>query len=433
MSVISQIDCNDCTNYIGLVKRLLFFNKISQNILEKKPLTELLKEILDSSKLLLNAEASSLLLYDKADDCLSFHTVAGEKQKELTHQKINMGEGIAGWVAKNKKPLKIDDCYIDPRFNKEFDLNTGFRTRNMICVPMMRKNELVGVIQVINRKNGEEFPEQDVDIFNILASECALAIENARLTEMEIKTEQLNYELTIAREIQQKILPDKLPEFDDITIKAHLTPAKEIGGDYYNVIRINKNETLFMVADVSGKSVPAALIVSTIYSFIQTYLIINKNSFDLKSFVESLNSMLITSTTQDKFATAWFGLYNHSEKTLQSVNAGHNIIYVYEKNENKLQELTEGGLLLGGLELPYQPETIKLASGDAIIFYTDGIPEAMDEDMEEYGDERFIQLISNNAGLYPAEIIDNIISDIKIFRGSAEPSDDITCGVVRIN
>lgn len=432
-STNAKINCHDCSNYTGLIKRLLFFNKISQNILEKKPLTELLNEIINSSKLLLNAEASSLLLYSKEDDHLYFHTVSGEKKKELTHKKINVGEGLAGWVAEHKKVLNIDDCYTDERFNKDFDIATGFKTRNMLCAPMIRKQDLVGVIQVINKKDETAFDQQDVDLFNVLASECALAIENARLTEVEVKTEQLKYELTIARNIQQNLIPSSLPEFSDLTICAYLIPAKEVGGDYYNVIKINDTQTLFLVADVSGKSVPAALIVSTIYSFIQTYFIINKDVFDLKLFVESLNRFLISATTSDKFSTAWFGVIDHKQKTLMSVNAGHNPIYLYKNNESLLTTLTIGGLLLGSIDLPFDTENIKLEKNDVLIFYTDGIPEAMNKNDVEYGEERFEKLITKNILLSPQKLLNKILKGIELFRGTAEQSDDITCGIIKID
>lgn len=433
MTNVSTDEYNDRPNYSDLIERLLFFNKVSQNILEKKPLPDLLNEIISSSKSLLNAEASSLLLYNNSDKHLYFHTVSGEKRKALTHKKIKIGEGIAGWVAHHKKEINIDDCYSDPRFNKDFDIATGFKTRNMLCAPMIRKNELVGVIQVINKKDNRLFNQQDIDLFNLLASECALAIENARLAEVEIKTEQLNYELKIAHQIQQKLLPSKLPDFTDIDVSAELIPAKEVGGDYYNVIKINNDQTLFFVADVSGKSVSAALIVSTIYSFIQTYLIISKEKFDLKDFVQSLNRFLISSTTQDKFATAWFGLLIHSEKKFFSINAGHNPTYLFDSNTSKLIELTKGGLLLGSIDFPYDSEAIKLKSDDLIIFYTDGIPEAMNKSNIEYGEDRFKKLIVKYAELPPDKLLNKIISSVNKFRGSAEQSDDVTLGVIKTN
>ncbi len=425
-------ECSGCTNYSNMMKRLFFFQKISQNILSKQPLNKLLDEIIKSSKSLLNAEACSLLLNDGKEKSLYFHTISGSKKEELANLKIKYGQGIAGWVAKHKKVLKIDDCYSDPRFNKQFDIQTGFKTRNMLCAPMIRNKDLIGVIQIINKKGGSSFDQSDIDLFTALCSECALAIENARLVSLEVKNEQLNYELGVARDIQQKLLPSRLPSFRDIDIAVKLIPAKEIGGDYFNIVKISDNESLFFVADVSGKSISAALIVSTLYSFLQTYLIINKENFNLKNFVESLNRFVISSTTQDKFVTAWFGLYNHSQKELQSISAGHNPTYLLRQNGKGLIELLRGGLLLGSIDFPYDCEVIKILNGDLIIFYTDGITEAMNLESEEFGEERFINLIGKNNKTANG-MLETILREVKLFTKNAEQSDDMTCGIIKIN
>lgn len=432
MVIQSNFDCDDCINYKSIIKRLHFFQDISQNILSKKPLHKLLDEIINTSKSLLHAEACSLLLYDKSDKLLHFHIVSGKKKKALTNKTVKPGEGLAGWTAKNKRVLKIDDCYKDQRFNREFDKRTGFKTRNMLCAPMIRKNELIGVIQVMNKKGRKHFTSQDVDLFTALCSECALAIENARLAEVEVKNEQINYELATARNIQQKLLPIKLPVFDDIDINVKLIPAKEVGGDYFNIIDIDDRRILFLVADVTGKSISAALIVSTIYSFMQTFLIINKENFNLKSLVESLNRFLVKSTTSDKFATAWFGLYDRQTKMLESINAGHNQTYIIKKNSSEIIELVQGGLFLGSIDLPYDVELFQLNLGDAVMFYTDGVTETMNTRGEEYGEERFKEFIISNCSGTCDNFIDNLLKNLKTFRGRAEQSDDITCGIIQV-
>lgn len=416
----------------NLLKQLKFFEEITQKIFEKKPLEKLLDEIITTSKTLLDAEASSLLLYNRNEKSLIFHTVTGEKKKLLKSRTLKLGEGISGWVAKHKKSLVIADCYRDPRFNREFDLKTGFKTRNMICVPMVRKKELIGVIQTMNKRGRKSFSSNDLKLFEALAAQCALAIENARLFELEIKSEQLRYELETARNIQMKLIPQTLPKFTDLEIDVRLIPAREIGGDYFNIIRISENKTLFLVADVSGKSVPAALIVSTVYSFLQTYLILDTLNFELTQFVESLNKFLIQSTGSDKFVTAWFGLYDHSSKELKSINAGHNAVYLLKENLNNLTEISAGGLMLGSIELPYNFETIRLETNDLLVFYTDGIPEAMNLHGAEFGEMRFKNILLN----FKDESIDNIssavLNEIKKYRGKAEQSDDITLGIIRV-
>ncbi len=190
-------------------KNLRFLHEISQKISEKKPLPVLLNAIMESSKLLMQAEASSLLLYDRTDDQLHFLVATGDKGELIKQFSMKPGEGIAGWVAQKKESLIIEDCYQDPRFSPDFDRKSNFRTRSMICVPLMRHDELLGVIEVINKKDGGTFNEEDRSLFEILAAQCAIAIENHRLTEKQIEDEGLELNPATKQEIDDiKAVPN---------------------------------------------------------------------------------------------------------------------------------------------------------------------------------------------------------------------------------
>lgn len=421
---------NNDIDYKNLLQELNYFYEVTRSISEKKPLDILLNEIMESCKELMNAEASSLLMYDEKENYLWFEIATGDKGREVKKIKCNMGEGIAGWVAENRVPLKIDDCYQDERFNKEFDIKSKFRTKTMICVPMIHKDKLIGVIQVINKKDNPVFTERDFDMFRLLSSQCAIAIENARLIEVQVQQEVLNRELKTAREIQQNLLPSVLPEYSDLSLSAVLIPAKQVGGDYYNIYKINDDQTLIFVTDVSGKSISASLIVSTICSSVETYFDLKKDDFVLKDFVKCLNRVLIESTTQEKFATSWFGLYFHKESKLVSLNAGHNDIYVF-KHDGNVFKLNKGGLFLGFADMEFETEEILIEKDDVVFFYSDGVSEAMSKDFEQYGDERLIGIIQKNRHEDSEIIIKKLIEDIKIFTADAEQSDDITCGAVK--
>jgi len=422
----------DKHDYISLLKRIKFFQNTVQELTEKKPLQKLLDQIISASKKLLDAEAASLLLFNKEEGHLYFHTLAGGTESSLKSKRIIIGEGIAGWVAEKRKSLIINDCYHDDRFNKEFDVSSGFKTRNMICAPMIQENDFVGVIQVLNKKNDGLFSKEDLDLFEALAAQCAVAIENARLIEVEIQSEHIKHEMETAWKIQSHFLPHKLPKISNVEMSIRLKPAKEIGGDYFNVIKINEENTLFFIADVSGKSVPAALIVSTIYSFLQIYFIVQKDQFDPIEMVQSFNRFLINSTTPDKFATAWFGIFNSTTKTMLSINAGHNPSYLLKATENTLTKLSAGGLMLGSMDFPFSSESIQLEKNDLIFFYTDGIPEAMNVSEEEFGEERFENLLIASRYLEPNELSKAIFDEVKNYRASAEQSDDITLGIIKI-
>ncbi|WP_164682770.1 GAF domain-containing SpoIIE family protein phosphatase [Cyclonatronum proteinivorum] len=429
-------DCNTCTNYRSLVRKTLFFKDISNQIIEKKPLPELLKSIIDTSKKLLDAEASSLLLFDEKTGKLVFYVAEGEKGTFIKSKEINIGEGIAGWVAEEMKTVRIDDCYTDPRFNPAFDMSSGFVTRNMICAPMERKGTLIGVIQVMNKSSNRSFDTQDEQFFSALAGQCAIAIENYRLGQFEIEAEQMRTELETARSIQRKILPDRLPELRSFSVHTLLRPAKHLGGDYYNLIRINDRQALFFLTDVTGKSISAALIVSSVFSFIHSYLIIHKKSFQLKHFVESLNTFLIESTTPDKFVTGWFALLDEEDLRLTSISAGHDPVLLFRKDSGNGMplRLNKGGLMLGVMAIPYATEELQLKPGDVLAAYTDGVTEAMNTDTEEYTAERMEQLLetayrNNGSGEI---MLRTLIEDVDLHRGKAHQSDDITLGFIEV-
>jgi sigma-B regulation protein RsbU (phosphoserine phosphatase) len=416
----------------GMVQELNYLHQMSQRISEKKDIDVLLHEIMDSCKEITNAEASSLLIYDEKENNLYFEVALGTGGEAVKKITCNMGEGIAGWVAQNREPLLVPDCYADERFNPAFDKQSGFRTKSMLCVPMLKDEKLVGVIQVINKKDGKQFTGRDQNLFQILASQCGISIENARLTEVQIKQKALEKELEMARMIQENLLPDTLPDLDDLDLAFRLKSAKEVGGDYFNVYRLDDDHTLFFICDVSGKSISAALIVSTICSCMMTYQKVRSGETDLKDIVTALNRVLIESTTDEKFATAWFGLYHHSSKKLTSINAGHNNTFIFREGA-LFKELNAGGMFLGLVDVPFDSEVIELHSGDVFICFTDGVSEAMSKDGGFYGEERLIEQVKESYSLSAVEILSSIFNDVFEFTSGAEQSDDITCGVVKVN
>lgn len=205
-----------------------------------------------------------------------------------------------------------------------------------------------------------------------------------------------------------------------------------MAGDYYNIHRINTDITLFFVCDVSGKSVSAALIVSIISAAIRTYREVHNGSFVLTDLVTSLNRVLIDSTTDEKFVTAWFGLYNHSTGIIESINAGHNTIYLQRKSDNQIINLTQGGFILGMMELPYTSETHALTNGDTILWYTDGVPEAFSPKGEQYGEQRMLDCLSTTTHKSAAETLRFLLDDLSAFTHGADQSDDITYGVIKL-
>lgn len=419
-------------SYRSMFENMSFLHNVSQKLSEKKSLPILLHEIIESSKSVMRAEASSLLLYDPMIRKLHFVVVTGDQADYIRGATVEIGVGIAGWVAQHHQSLLIESCYDDPRFNPEYDKKSDFETRTMMCVPMVRKDSLLGVIQVINKKDGDFFSDKDLTVFETLASQCAIAIENAQLIEQHVENEAFKRELETARQIQERILPAGHPHFPDLDLAALLISAKQVGGDYYNLFRVSEEETLFVIADVTGKSIPAALLVSTVASYLLTYMTLYPDSFNLEILVTGLNTVLKASTIGSKYATCFFGLYNHNHRRMTYINAGHNPPLVFKLHDNTPIELTTDGTILGCFSDIYSASSIELHLGEVVVFYTDGVTEAWNQERIMYQEERLINCVNRHKSENAHQILNAIEEDMKRHTGQASQHDDITCVILKV-
>jgi sigma-B regulation protein RsbU (phosphoserine phosphatase) len=303
----------------------------------------------------------------------------------------------------------------------------------MICLPLIRKEQLLGVMQVINKMDGGIFDPDDLALFQTLAAQCAVAIDNHLLTQKLIRNETLERELEVAREIQQNILPKSLPHYPDLDIGTRLIPAHQVGGDYFNIIRINDTQSLFVIADVAGKGIPAALIVSTLDACLHSYLKIDPERFDMLELVGMMNRVLIDATIATKFVTAWFGLYDHSSGQWTTVNAGHMPPIFWCHQDSEVAMLKEGGILMGSVDVCYECHRFTMEKNDVLVYYTDGVTEAWNIHEEDYGDDRLVHVISKYKHGSAAAILAAIEKDVKRHVGNAIQSDDMTCVVIKKN
>ncbi|MBE2279774.1 MAG: SpoIIE family protein phosphatase [Ignavibacteriaceae bacterium] len=412
------------------MKRLSFLHDISLKISENKPLNSLLQTIMNSSEKVLEAEKSSFLLYNEEDNKLHFYVSDGEAESVIKRFPLEMGSGIAGWVAQKKESELVNDCYSHPRFNPEYDRKSNFVTRSMICVPLLKNEKLIGVISVLNRKDGKDFTNEDVVLLEILAGQCAVAIENSRFLELQISAEALKREMETARDIQQNLLPSNLPKIKDLEMSAFLLPTRQVGGDYYTVRVLNDNLTLFFIADVSGKGFPAALVVSTVDSCLHTILNLTKNDFDIVSTMKILNEVLLEALSGEKFVTAWLGIYDSNTHLLTSINAGHNSPFI-SKRDDSFYFLKSGGPFLGLIDWNYKSESVLIESGDALVYYSDGVSESFNIKNEMFSEKRLLEFVTANKSLPADEFCIKLSEEIKNFAVGAQQSDDITFGFVK--
>jgi phosphoserine phosphatase RsbU/P len=411
-----------------MITEITTLHEITRALDSGQNLDALLYYIMEKCKLIMNAEATSLMLVIPETNDLEFKIVLGPKSEEIKPFRLPIGKGIAGWVAKTGEPVLIPDAYADDRFDPTFDKRSGFVTRSMLCVPMVYKTKIIGVMTVLNRLDQFSFTENDQVMLTIFASQAALAIENAKLLLEAIENERMQKELQVAAEIQNLLIPQKLPKIKNLDISATYLPCQEISGDFYNIIPLDNKKYAFIVADVSGKGIPGAMVVSNMQATLRAYL---EQSDDLLSIVSKLNLSIIDQTTDDRYITFFIGIYDENDMTMEYINAGHNPPLHYIKNK-EIGRLKTGGIFIGFLPFEYESANVQLSSGDILVLYTDGLIEAMDTEEVEFSEENVIKIIQKNSKSTSKVIQQNLIDEVTKHVGDKKLEDDFTLVVIKI-
>ncbi len=411
----------------AVIEETTALHEISRSIESISSLDSLLQHIVEKSMHLMHAESGSLMLYTEEGDELEFKVAIGPKSDSVKPFRVKPGQGISGWVAKYGKPILIKDAYKDERFDPSFDKRSGYRTRSFLCVPLKYKDHILGVITILNRLDHRPFTERDQQMLVTFATQAALAIENTRLLKEALEKERLKADLKVAAKIQSLLIPQKLPRIKNLEVAAAYIPCKEMSGDFYDVIPMKDGQWVFVMADVSGKSVPGAMLMSNFQATIRTYL---QFSSDLIWIMEHINDLLIKHTTSDRYITVFVALYDPRNDTLTSVNAGHNPPLLI-KSETQVSKLDKGGIFVGILPWKYERQNFLFQKNNLLVMYTDGLVEAMNKNEEEFGLKRLQQLVLNHRNEQLESLKERIINAVNEHTGGKSLEDDFTLLLVR--
>ncbi len=400
------------------LNKLTFLVDATKALSSTLDLSELLGRILDVAESQVEAERGSLFLVDeKAEEIWSLIAHGLEKQEI----RLPLGKGIAGHVAMTGEIVNIPDAYADPRFNPETDKRTGFHTRNILCLPIRNKAaKIIASLQLLNKKQGP-FTDEDAEFLLTLSGHMALALENAQLHQRILDQERMEKELALARGIQRGLMPETTPLIEGFDIGLLNEPCYAVGGDYYDFLSLGPRSLLVVIADVEGKGVASALVMSNLQATLRA-LVLHLHS--LNDIAESLNRMILTDTRAQKYLSIFLGLIDVHRKGLHFINCGHPAPAVVRPNQDPIR-LTEGGMVIGLFEnVQYQRGQVKLQSGDVVVLCTDGITESMDAHHEEYGTERLIRCVREAADRQAAEIVAAVGADVNRFSRQGTHVDD---------
>jgi len=333
---------------------------------------------------------------------------------------------LTDWMIRNQKPLLTNDLVTDQRFSDipVSDLNI----RSLLSVPLVLNGRMIGLINLFNKKGGEPFGPDDERLLSIVASQSAQVIENARLAREEKKLMRVQEELQTARRIQNRLLQVDIPKVPGYSISASSVSAREVGGDLYDVIRLNNDHIGFCVADVSGKGMAAAILMACLQSTLRGHAAMAERVADC---ISTVNRSMFNSTTPEKYATLFYASLDPKTHQVTYVNGGHNRPYLF-RADGSLETLETTGAAVGCFDhMPYADRTFSMNAGDALLVFSDGIPEAQDSRDNEYEEERLVTAFRKVQHLPPTMIVDALFSNIRAFTGDTPQFDDMTLMVVK--
>lgn len=349
-------------------------------------------------------------------------------------RKLMATSGINGEIPDDEmdKLFSLEDnlTEVDETLEKEIP----FLAENEIkaLIGLQFQSERVALVGVGARANEEEYSSSDYNFLQSLGNLAVLSIQKTYLLEERIEKERMEEELNIAKSIQKGLLPDPIPQSDELDITASNISSYQVGGDYFDILEAPENRLLFAIGDVSGKGMPAALLMANLQAMLHVLLPVD---ISLGEATGQINNIIYQNTPSDKFITFFWGTFNPRNYQFQFVNAGHNPPILLRSDKNEVEELTEGGLILGAMSTmtPYEDQTITLSEDDLLVFYTDGVTEAKNEtETEEYGEERLVNCIKKHRDLSSEKIQDAIIKDVKSYSKDIQ-YDDVTIIVIKVN
>jgi sigma-B regulation protein RsbU (phosphoserine phosphatase) len=412
---------------VRTMERLKFLVEASKVLNSTLDLGELLGIILKIATQHTRAGRGSLFLVDYEKKEIWSLIAHGLEEKEI---RLPMGQGIAGWVAETGEMVNLEDAYADERFDRNFDKKSGYRTRSLLCVPIKnRDGKAVGVLQLLNRKEGL-FGGEDIDFLESISIHSAIALENARLHRESLERQRLERELTLARKIQESLLPASIPKIEGYDIAVRYESSLQVGGDYYDLIKLNDTSLVFVVADVEGKGVASAMVMSNLQATLHALL---KHVHSLQGVLYNLNDNILRGTQGHKYMTLVLGLIDLPSRTLHYINAGH-VRPLVVRPSGETIELDKGGVPVGLFgDMRYERGFVKLEEGDVMLACSDGIPEAANPADVQYEDERMVKVARARLKEPAQVIVDAIFEDVEKFsEGAAGLQDDRVMMAIKV-
>ena len=405
--------------------------QVAQNLSQTANLDEALETVVRITPLLVGVARCAILLYDPPSETFIPAKAYGLTDKQdatLRHMRFRANDfGALSKLRQEFAPVVLQDPTSDQMIHPE--IRELFTVRALLIAPLITRGELVGAMLVDQGTRSRQFSSHEIQVVMGIANQVAVAIEGARLTSEAEGKKRLEYELGLARQIQQSFLPDACPLLSDYEICSMWQTAREVGGDFYDFIPLSGGRWGIVIADVSDKGMAAALFMALARTIIRTMAIGKPTPHEA---IDRANDVILTDAHSEMFVTVFFAVLDPVSATVTYVNAGHNPPLLYRAATQQVTTLKEHGIALGVIpNISLRDQEISVEPGDVLLLYTDGVTEAMNANEEEFGAERLASIVAASGHLSTDKLVDEILEQVAEFTGGGPNSDDLTIVAIK--
>src|SRR6266478_5599200 len=417
---------------LSVVDKLRMLLDITKTISRSLDLDEVLNLVMDTLDSLIPYDAAGIYLLKRSqpqsewaeDETYVFHTqvVRGYDIDDLQELGLKIGEGLIGHVAASGKPFISPDVRNEPRY-----INARAHTRSEMVAPIISNSEVIGVFD-LESDELNAYTKDDLEILGLLASQVAIIIEKVMLHDQLIEKQRLETQLEVARQVQLELLPAKDPQLEGYDISAYNFPTEEVSGDYYDWVKIFDDQIGLVIADVSGKGVPAALLMAFLRASLRAATHIG---YSPQVSMAKVNYLLWESIERNQFVTAFYGILDATNRKLAYTNAGHNPPLLLT-GDGKHRFIERGSLPLGMFkDTRYHEYYQTIEPGEMLVLYTDGVTEAQNRKDEEYGRDRLARAVKANETLSARDLIAAVHKEVIEWTDGKGATDDVTFFVIK--
>jgi sigma-B regulation protein RsbU (phosphoserine phosphatase) len=378
--------------------------------------------IMDTLGGVVDFDAAGIYFMDPRDGTIRWESLRGYDTDKLHLVRQKLDRGIMAWILKHGRSVIVPDVREDPRY-----FNARDRTLSELVVPILHEGRMIGFFNLESDRVGT-YGEQERLLMEVLASQVAQTVEYMLLRADRLERRRVVADLQVARNIQRSLLPKQGLLLHDIEVAGLNLPSAEVGGDYFDHFLITPQDVGLVIADVAGKGIPASLIMASVRTGIR---ILAQHRLDMTGIMGHLNEHLLEVTDSDSFVTVCYGVYHRPSRRLSYVNAGHNPPLLMRARSHAIESLDSGGLILGAFRgVTYEMGIVDLEPGDRLLFYTDGLNEALDRQGNEFGMGEVRRTLSESRWLDAASLIQAQLASLRRHTGAGERAvrfqDDLT-------